>query len=62
LRDKAVEQLKLVLRPMLPPRFELVVIMDDDTIYFKDQGVLPGIPQTALSALGLVEQPLKLAT
>ena len=62
LRDKALEQLKLFLRPILPPRFELVVKSTDDTIYFKEQGVLASIPKTTLSALGLVEAPVKLAT
>ena len=62
LRDKAVEQLKFFLSPILPQRFEMVVKTDDDTIYFKEQGVLPSISETALLGLGLVEQPLKLAT
>ena len=61
LRDKAVEQLKLFLRPLLPPRFELVVKADDDTIYFKEQGVLASISETTLSALGLVEAPVSVA-
>ena len=62
LRSKAVEQLKLFLRPILPSRFELVVKTTDDTIYFKEQGVLASIPETTLSALGLVEERVKLAT
>jgi hypothetical protein len=62
LRAKALEQLKLFLRPILPPTFELVVKSTDDTIYFKEQGGLACIPETTLSALGFVEVPLKLAT
>jgi hypothetical protein len=55
LRDKAIEQLKLFLRPILPPRFELVLKSTDDTLYFKE-GPLASIPGSTLSALGFVEE------
>lgn len=54
LRDKAVEQLKLFLRPIVPARFELLIKATDDSIYFQEHGVLATIPETTLSALGLV--------
>lgn len=59
LRDKASEQLKLFLRPILPARFELIVKCTDDTIYFQDRGALASIPEKTLSALGLVEDASK---
>ncbi|HTG43606.1 MAG TPA: DUF4230 domain-containing protein [Verrucomicrobiae bacterium] len=44
LRDKAIEQLKLLLRPVLPGRFELIVQATDENLYFKEAGVLPETP------------------
>lgn len=55
LREKAIEQLTLFLRPILPARFELQVKSTDDTIYFKEKETLASIPASTLSALGLVE-------
>jgi Protein of unknown function (DUF4230) len=57
LRAKAAEQLNLFLRSMLPPSFQLVLKSTDDTICFKEHGVLKSIPETTLSALGFIETP-----
>lgn len=57
LREKAIEQLKLFLRPMLPQKFELIVKSTDDTVYFKEHEGLANVPETTLAALGLIEAP-----
>ena len=62
LRDKAIEQLTLFLRPLLPPGFGMAVESTDDTICFKESGVFESIPKATLSELGLVESTNHLST
>jgi hypothetical protein len=60
LRDKAAEQLKLFLRPLLPSCYELVLNCTDDAIEFKEQRALETISRSTLEKLGLVEEPIRI--
>lgn len=56
LRDKAVEQLKLFLRPILPQRYALVIKCTDDTLDFPESRRLLNVPPATLTSLGLIEE------
>jgi hypothetical protein len=61
LRDKAAEQLRALLQPILPPGFRLQLKCADDTIRFEDKPSLANIPGTTLALLGFEEARKNLA-
>ncbi len=58
LRDKAAEQLKVLLERMLPKDVQLVVRCADDTLLFRTDKQLPNLSPTTLSLLGISEVPV----
>lgn len=57
LRDKAAEQLRTLLNPILPPGFSLALRCIDDTLAFRAGKPLESVPASTLSLLGFVESP-----
>jgi hypothetical protein len=55
LRDKAAEQLEILLKRILPADLKLVIKCTDETISFPEKRSLAAIPHAALSFLGLTE-------
>jgi hypothetical protein len=62
LRDKAAEQLKLFLQPMLPRGYSLKLRCLDDTLLFQTGKTLDSVPSGALSRLGLEESERRAAS
>jgi hypothetical protein len=56
LREKAAEQLRLLLQPIVPPGFRFELKCTDDTLRFEAKPSLQSIPPGTLALLGFKEE------